>query len=375
MRDFVNLDYYCSRAGKTDPVANALNCLNSKLYFHCKTHFGAQRNWANMFMQTALLCAVRDGAGALRDFGSYSFLASEYLGAQVLPCVQDFAVRRERLVGAPALELISERLRAGQAVTVNTFAERLPFFQSFRAFDAPYDPAVNIFPHFLLLVGGSDTELFYVEDPQVLDRRQFTAHPDNRHVGVIEKRLLLPALQAFAEICEIAIDAGHVDYYTGPRYLRDFLAEELRARRRGMASPDGWVLSCGDALGALAACLAAPQAELFGRHPLLQRSGAPDLKTFLSWQFYDVLAAKKLQATALSEWEAHLDGASFADVCLTHRYSVLVWEKVCRTLNTATPAGARAVQRALAGALDAARDIEDKLGRSVAAFLEEEVAA
>ncbi|WP_139232786.1 hypothetical protein [Duganella sp. CF458] len=372
--DYLSLDYYCDAAGQADAVASALNCLNSKLYFHCKTWFGAQRNWANMFMQSALLCAVRDCHGNLRDFGSLSFMGAHYRGMPVLPCVQDFALQRQRLQGAAALDAIDARLRAGQAVTVDTFCERLPFFLNFRSFDAPYDPARKHFSHFILIVGMNATEYYYVEDPAVLDRRQYRPHPQNRCVGIIAKQGLLPAFEAYAEVHEISIDSAAVDYYTGEAYLRDFLAAQLQACRHAHATPAGRQLSCGDALPALTALVQEPGAELFGQHALLQRSGAPDLKTFLSWQFYDVLAAKKLQAAALGCWEARLPQAAFSQLSLSHRYSVLAWDKVGRTLNTTTPERGEPGRRALLAALAAASDVEQRLASASAAFLDTQVA-
>lgn len=325
-----------------------------------------------MFMQTGLLCSVRDASGELREFGSYSFLSSEYCGTNVLPCRQGFDVQSTRRVGADALDLICERLRAGQAVTLNTFAERLPFFLNFLSFDATYDPAVNIFPHFILILGISETEIFYVEDPAVLNWRQFVSHPDNRYVGVIKKELLLPALEAFAEIHEIGIDTADVDFYTSQRYLREFFAEELKTRQRETVCPGGWILSCQDILDTLIEIVMNPAVDLFGQHAILQRSGAPNLKTFLSWQFYDVVAAKQMQATSLTYWEPLLESSSFVAICLTHRYSVLAWEKVCRTLNAVISSEAQLGKRALADALRAACDLEQRLARSIASFLEEE---
>jgi hypothetical protein len=112
MRNLVSLDYYCDRADSPDSAAVALNCLNSEFCFHCKSHYGAHQNWANMFLQTAQMCMVRAPEGRLLDFLSRSFIASTFLGAHVPPCMKGFGVRRIDAQNEAALGIINESLRA-----------------------------------------------------------------------------------------------------------------------------------------------------------------------------------------------------------------------------------------------------------------------
>ncbi len=366
MNTYFNEQFYCDSHGKPSIVPRSLNCLYGTLYFHCKLRLKDTKHLATMFMQKTGLGLVKNIRGDVKHFGSISYTEKSYKGIDPVAAIKAFEINSNKSLGINALSNIERQLDKGVILSLDAYCHRLPFYFSFRGLDAPFDKTENRVSHFVLLLGHTKEEIFYVEDPDHLNIEGYVSHPRNKYIGIIKKHDLLKALNVFSECYEVDFNMELVRHYSSfdfyKAYLQNFV-NEFESRGTWI---DGLYFLYGEKCYEEFIDLLSLPFDCFSERMMqLEQRGSSNLKMFLSWQFHDVLSSRKILFAATHEWGEVIPPAIFQDMIVNLSYSLRIWEHLSQCVSLGSQLNGEELRLSLLKNLEFALDIEKSLVRTM----------
>lgn len=121
---------------------------------------------------------------------------------------------------------IEALLDQGKFVIIQTFNERLPFYQGFKGVDTPLEAMQ--FGHVFLAVWHDQNNLYYVEAPWDTNKDNFIPYEPNPAIGIINKEQLGPAFSVIANYLTVDIRRNRLP--DAPKVLK--MVKELAGRAR-----------------------------------------------------------------------------------------------------------------------------------------------
>lgn len=327
---YLNQEYYRDNLDNILAVPSSLNCLNGTLYFHCKVSLNPP-NLATAFIQRTDLCIAKDLDNNFVHLGSVSYTNKLFFEKNVLPTIDAFDLTLNQSTGIEGIKEIEKKLDEGKILSLDTYTDRLEFYLTFKSLDTEFDSNTPIPSHFILLIGHSNDQFFYVEDPSYINYMNYQMHTENRYVGVINKSSLLCAMNIYSNAYEVSLNKDKIQYYTSFNYFKSCLAQLIQAYQAEPIKSDEHVFFYGKlCYSELISMLSDSSTKLSRKFPGLDHLGAENLKSLLSWQFHDVYSAKKVLLFSVEEWYSSNKTLIMQELIANLKVSIFIWESLCK---------------------------------------------
>ena len=267
-------EYYFRKDGQWDQFVAILDCAQAPLYFILKQKTNIN-NPSELFLKSIdfHLCQNSDGAIANIDFrerpiGDGVFKTTKYTGT-----------------GTVALSQIEVLLDQGEMVLIQTYPDRLPFFNGFAGLNAAYTRTEALQTgHVFLAVWHDRDFLYYLDDPLTVNQKNFVPYELNKSIGMIRKDEIIHAFNLYVNYATIAInEAGFPNTQTALAMIKEIMENAITGYGKKTEERDGMIISYQkEALAKLV--------ELCGqgRLSLKQKVDKLDLYGLMNWKFAEI---------------------------------------------------------------------------------------
>ena len=183
-----SIQYYIPHEGE-DLVSN-LNCFQSCIYYILKT----ERNFKDddlleIFLGDLTFGIVENSAGMIIDICFLDGAINQH----------GFKIHYTLGKGVEVLPKVEALLDQGKTVIIQTYMQRVPFFMNFIGLDHELDEEhyrKNYHSYHTFLALGYDRDNLYYVEP-VRNSKRYIPYEGNKTIGVIQKKELFPAFNAF----------------------------------------------------------------------------------------------------------------------------------------------------------------------------------
>jgi hypothetical protein len=198
-----SIRYYGSLEDE-DLITN-LTCFQACLYYLLKTELNCDDDaLCEIFLRDITFGIEETAAGRINEI---CFLDTS---------INEFGFKKHYILGqgVKVLSQVETLLDQGKAVIIQTYIHRVPFFKDFKGFDYEFDEeyykANYQWQHTFLIVGHDPDHLYYVEGPFNRSTERYVPYAGNSTIGVIEKRELIPAFEAYFNYSYVTIDQAQI---------------------------------------------------------------------------------------------------------------------------------------------------------------------
>jgi len=175
----LEIDYFFTRDGDIDPLAQNMNCNVLMLYYTMKRNISNFKDYSHMFLNDISFSLIINSSGEIYNIDVNNF-----------PDLND--VYHAEIIkgeGFQSLGAIEKLLDQGKLPIIKTYNKKLPFHKNFIDFDfevteTPEDMAKDL--HTFMAVAYDSQMLYYVEMPYTLNSN-FIPYAKNKSVGVVKK--------------------------------------------------------------------------------------------------------------------------------------------------------------------------------------------
>ncbi|MCD1258628.1 hypothetical protein B5M42_007250 [Paenibacillus athensensis] len=237
-------EYYVRHDGVFDDFVPQLNCFQAALYFVLRAKTGMSRPY-ELFVQDPSYCLNLDAEGRYRELR----LAERW------QCFEVFQTHDVKGQGDATMAEIEAMLDAGDIVIFETFLNRVPHMRDFLALDFPFQPEMHNTPHnhIFVALGYSDTHLYYVEAPFLLNANH-VPYNNSPCVGMIEKSVLRHATDCFLNYRRVEIKEDGLRQNLQTRVVNAIRSLLDNAVRPVKESPEGVIYYGAEAIDQLVEC-------------------------------------------------------------------------------------------------------------------------
>ncbi len=184
MKENLKKYYFYESNGNANDFIMSLECLAQLVYIFVRDTYGASMNVKGYFVENLSPKMEID------DDGNIYELHTELLNTMFNVPGVSYNVFEGGGNGMQSIIQLEELLDKGYFVIVQAITHRIPYSNSFVAFD--FDIKSYELTHSFLVVGHDDKRLFYVESPLTLND-SYKYIEGNKGIGVIDKKDMEPA--------------------------------------------------------------------------------------------------------------------------------------------------------------------------------------
>jgi hypothetical protein len=192
---------YFELVGDDDQLITYLNCIQSCVYNIFKTERNCpDEDLYEIFLGELTFGLIEDTAGSVYDIA--------FLDGTIHPL--GFKMHYTLGKGIEVLPKVEALLDQGKAVIVQTYMQRVPYFINFVGFDYKFDEAYYRqnyqLNHTFVVLGYDQDHLYYLDTPYVHHKERYIPYQNNKTIGVLQKRELIPAFNAFFNYTFLTFD-------------------------------------------------------------------------------------------------------------------------------------------------------------------------
>lgn len=356
----INYNFFFEKNGLLDIIPKSLNCLYGSLYFHCRLNEVKDSNLATMFLHEMDMSLIKNN-NKIKNICSSTYLNQKFLKNEKIEANKTFKITSTESKGFEALQEIERLLGEGKLLSLDTFCFRLPFYYSYKGDDCEYNENDYQLQHFILLVGQSEDEVLYIEDPDHINHDNFQRHKDNENIGIIKKKDLLNALNAYSIIYEVEIDPLILEKYTSFNYYQKKAKEFMSSNSAELYTESGCYYSGGMFYTEILNMFSLPHNIFLNEIKYIDLMGASSFKMMLSWQFHDVLTARRIFLKASEEWEFKIINEIYIELVLLLKLSVSLLESMCSSVGCSTSDDKYIIQKTLVTKISKIKEIDSSI--------------
>lgn len=194
MNKGINFHYSSETADKYN-VTGILNCYNSALANGIKSKFGNEIDIYTIFAENIQVLLKTDGKMNI-DFLSVPRFPNQY----IKPIVYKNA----------NLEMLEKFLDEDKIIIINTLHHEIKFFVYY---NTPYDYLNGMPVHWTTVIHHDDKNIYYVENLDLINKKNYKYYNDNKFVGVVEKSYMNPFFDKYLVCVTIDIDFDRLDLF------------------------------------------------------------------------------------------------------------------------------------------------------------------
>ncbi|RCX17250.1 phosphopantetheine binding protein [Anaerobacterium chartisolvens] len=289
MRENLDAEYYFCRDGSFDEFTQLLDCNSLMYYFYLKRYVKDYAKYVGILMQDISVNVSLNPDGSLCNIWCDNFdEVDELFKAEVV-----------NGKGYESMADIERLLEQGKIVVIKTYTKKLPFNKDFISLDfevTDLQEEIEKSNHTFIAVAHDDEMLYYIEVPAVLNDR-FIPYGKNKSVGVIKKTDLKPAFDLDLIFASVDIDteklARGID-------IKDLLRKSISNYFKPCYYNNGFKVYCGfEAMEMLKQIFESEGLCLDHKHSYYKYI---DVKGFLDWKLWAVLARKMLLKEMLEQY-------------------------------------------------------------------------
>lgn len=313
--------YHYNLDGTQDVISGMLDCFKCQLYFFVKEGLvNSDFTPFSLFSQDFNISCVVDSDGKILHIGTFESILNVLKITKEDNLHSLFDITTRKVEGSAGLKEVESLLDKGEKVIIQTQANRVPYFISFKDFKAKLD--TDSAGHAFLAVGHKGDDLYYVDFPYFASNA-FVEHEDYPDIGIASKKSLEAAFSSFITYTTVDFKQDSIKSYCS----KENFIRRLQSTHNKFNSPDlkrdNYTLKTGQsAYVAIIDSLNSKKIDLFSEDLYFDYYKVKNFITVLDWQLFELANRRKVLLGALTQVPEVDLGDSIVEL---FDYSVSLW--------------------------------------------------
>lgn len=279
-KNWLKANYFRNSSGGIDTTVDSLcDCLSQASYVIGKQKFGIPDFYRAYLNETTIKLKLRNDEllylGTIDGVWNKDMIGIYLHNEEATPS-----------------EKVSGILKNGEPAVIHPIVERLPFQE---LYDPDYTESKPKSEHFFSIIGEDDENLFFVDNPAIINMDKFIPYRENSEVGIISKKVFDKALEDFCEVGEFVYDLDKMN--AASEHCEDVFRLSYDNYNKKAQIDDEYTFYGAEAIEKLA--------ELFKKGNMYFSQDAPthdrDLMKYFLWKIWHIKGRRNLQAQYLRE--------------------------------------------------------------------------
>ncbi|QNU68230.1 amino acid adenylation domain-containing protein [Ruminiclostridium herbifermentans] len=314
MKKNIELDYYFDTQGNRDPLTENMDCANVMLYFILKKQLGNKGNYSEYFAQGFDMNITENQYGGIYDinFSTYHLWKDA------------FEIKNYKEKGTEAMSQIEQLLDKGEQLIVDIYCLRNPAFREFVSYNAPEIKERR--GHLFMLVARDSDNLYSVEMPEMINPDRYIPYIENKSVGLIPKKDILPAFEFDVFYSTVTVNKQKLQ---GESKLRELVDLIIKNYKRSVTNENGLTTYYGEAaLDKLIEISCKEFQRLDDKNNMQNRI----LQEILDWKLITLAHRRRLFKITLENYSGECNNDIKWMVIKLLEESAQRWRDICHTL-------------------------------------------
>lgn len=280
-KDWLNANYFRNSSGGIDTTVDSLSdCLSQTSYVIGKLKFGIPDFYRAYLNESTLKLEIKNDE--ILYFGTIDNV-----------WIKGMIGILQYNEGITPSDRISGVLKNGDPAIIHPIVERLSFQE---LYDLDYNDSKPKSDHYFSIIGEDKDNLFFVDNPAVINMNKFTPYKENSEVGIISKKDFDEALADFCEVGAFVFDLDKMKE-ASKQCEEVFRLSYNNYNKKSSFNDDVYTFYGAEAIEKLA--------ELFEKGDMYFSQEAPshdrDIMKYFLWRIWHIKGRRKLQVQYLRE--------------------------------------------------------------------------
>jgi len=171
------------------------------LYFVLKKKVKDFQNYYNILFNGFVFYIIQNEDGTIYNIDCTTYPIREDI----------FSIKTYSNKGMQAMVEVESFLNKGEIVIIDTLKFRVPFNKDFISKEYICELEPSVMGHTFVAIAHDKDNLYYVEMPSEINEKNYIPYSENKSVGIINKKELLPAFEVYANFGVVDINYSNLE--------------------------------------------------------------------------------------------------------------------------------------------------------------------